>query len=177
MKITLRKLKTILLFFSNNVKYLGKIKLMKLFYFLDFEHTRQFGTPVTFDNYIHLAKGPIPSEIMDLIEKAYNNETSILSDSVEFITPPNTRMIKMIPVRKFDVKDAEIFSESEIKVLKEISNKYKNSTMEQIKKASHIEAPYKTTKMNQSIPYHLAAKDNKSKFTEDEIKSFVTIVG
>ncbi len=177
MTISLRKLKAILLYFSNNTKYLGKIKLMKLLYFLDFEHTRQYGTPVTFDRYFHLEKGPIPSDIMNLIKEASMYKTSALSDTVEFATPPRTRMVKMIPVRKFTTKDAEVFSDSELKVLKEVTKRFSDATMEQIKEASHQEAPWLNTKMKQHVPYSLAGRDPNSKFTEEEIELSVKIVG
>ena len=87
MKIHFNKLKLILLYFSNNCEYLGKIKLMKLFYFLDFMHVKKYGTPITFDNYINLEKGPIPSTIFNIVtEAAEDPEFSQLADVVHFET-------------------------------------------------------------------------------------------
>ena len=80
MVIPLTKIKAILLYFSNNtnIRYLGKIKLMKLFYFLDFMHVKEYGIPVTFDTYYHLEKGPIPTFIMNLVDEASEDGKSTL---------------------------------------------------------------------------------------------------
>ena len=69
MKIPLSKLKAMLLFFASNTNpaLLGKVKLMKLFYFCDFMNIKKYGAPITFDNYVHLEHGPIPSTIMNLV--------------------------------------------------------------------------------------------------------------
>jgi uncharacterized phage-associated protein len=177
MIIPTAKIKAILLYFSNytNTKFLGKIKLMKLFYFLDFDHIRLYGTPVTYDTYYHLDKGPIPSYIMNLINEASEETRSILSDTLNFRTPPGTRMVQALPVRKFTEKDAAMFTDSELKILKEVCNRFKDSTMEQIKKASHNEAPWIETRSSQIIPYSLAAKNPKSKFTAEEIEFSIKI--
>ena len=55
MKIPMPKLKAILLYFGTYTdnRFLGKVKLMKLFYFLDFMHVKKYGTPVTYDTYVN----------------------------------------------------------------------------------------------------------------------------
>ncbi|EKD94605.1 MAG: hypothetical protein ACD_26C00020G0001 [uncultured bacterium] len=176
MVIPLTKIKAILLYFSNHTKYLGKIKLMKLFYFLDFMHVKEYGLPVTFDTYYHLEKGPIPSFIMNLVDEASEDGKETLSDIIRFQRPKNTkRMIKALPVRKFKEKDAQIFLGSELDTLKKVCERFYNAKADHIKEASHKEAPWKETRMSQIIPYSLAGKDPDSKFTEQEIELSVKI--
>ncbi|NCN39598.1 MAG: SocA family protein, partial [Candidatus Aenigmarchaeota archaeon] len=75
MKIPTAKLKAILLYFCNytDTTFLGKTKLMKLFYFADFTHLKQFGSPITYDTYVKLEHGPIPSTIKSLVDTACEN--------------------------------------------------------------------------------------------------------
>jgi len=70
MKIPLSKLKAMVLYFCGNTdpRFLGKVKLMKLFYFADFIHVKNFGSPITYDNYVRMEHGPIPSVILNLID-------------------------------------------------------------------------------------------------------------
>src|ERR1700732_4509384 len=62
------KLVEAVLFFSQNVKKLGKVKLFKLLYFLDFEHYRDTGRSVTGMEYVAWKMGPVPSTLHDELE-------------------------------------------------------------------------------------------------------------
>lgn len=177
MQIPLVKLKAILLYFGNNTEYLGKIKLMKLFYFLDFMHLKQYGAPVTYDTYVHLEKGPIPSTIKNLIDEAIEcGEDSSIADVIHFETPPNTqRMIKLIANREFTEQDKKHFSDTEFEILQKVCAIYGNSTMDKIKEASHKEAPYRKTNYLDEIPYYLAADDPDSQVTKEDIELFMKL--
>jgi hypothetical protein len=63
------KLKAMIRYFATytDPRSLGKKKLMKLFYFADFEHVKKYASPITFDNYVHLEHGPVPSTILNLV--------------------------------------------------------------------------------------------------------------
>ncbi|KKP61242.1 MAG: hypothetical protein UR54_C0004G0016 [Candidatus Roizmanbacteria bacterium GW2011_GWA2_34_18] len=179
MIVPVDKIKAILLYISNNTntKYLGKIKLMKLFYFLDFEYVKNYGIPVTFDTYYHLEKGPIPSYIMNLVNDINDDgQNEMLIDTVKFCKPPGTkRMVQTLPVRQFTKKDEEILLESELKILKDVCKRFYNTKTDEIVEISHKEAPWLETKDFQPIPYSLAGKMKNSKFTEEEIKISVNI--
>ena len=85
MMIPIKKLKAVILFFGTHTdtKFLGKVKLMKLFYFLDFMHVKNYGSPVTYDNYINLEHGPIPSAIKNLVDTATDDvDNSLLADTI-----------------------------------------------------------------------------------------------
>lgn len=174
MNISLKKLKAIILYFSINTKYLGKVKLMKLIYFLDFMHLKNYGRPVTYDNYVNLEHGPIPSTIKNLIDDAGEDiSNSMLRDTISVekkVRPTGNTMIKFIPKRNFEDFDRKYFSESEFEILEIVSGKFKNSTSDEIENASHKESPWKETEYLDVIPYTLAAKDDDSKVTEKEIE-------
>jgi uncharacterized phage-associated protein len=162
MNIPLAKLKAILLFFGNytDTKFLGKVKLMKLFYFLDFMHVKKYGTPITYDTYVNLEHGPIPSGIKNLVDTASDDvDDSILADTISFETPQGTRMCRVIPSRKFTEKDEKLFSKSEMEILNVVCQRFKDSNTKTIEQASHDEAPWKETSLLDAIPYTLAAKD------------------
>lgn len=55
-----QKLVEAVLYFATNVKKLGKVKLFKLLYFLDFEHFRDTGRSVTGMDYVAWKMGPVP---------------------------------------------------------------------------------------------------------------------
>lgn len=173
MKITLKKLKAILLYFSLNTNKLGKVKLMKLIYFLDFNHLKKYGRPITFDTYYHLEHGPIPSVIMNLVDTAAEDiNASELKDTIqiEYITTRKNKMVKIVPARDFTDDDKKLFSESELEILAQVSKKFKDSTSDQIEQVSHNESPYKDTTMLQEISYSLAANDSDSEMSKEEIE-------
>jgi len=178
MRISLPKLKALLLFFGTytDTKYLGKVKLMKLFYFLDFLHLKKYGAPITYDNYINLEHGPIPSGILNLVDSAIDDiDSSSLSDTISFETPANTAMKRMIPARKFSEADKKYFSESQLQIMEEVARKFGNKNTKFIVDASHKESPWKCTSMLESIPYTLAAKDDDCQVSEQEIALILSI--
>jgi uncharacterized phage-associated protein len=172
MIISPQKLKAILLYFSNctDTKYLGKVKLMKLFYFLDFMHVKAYGTPITYDTYVNLEHGPIPSTIKNIIDNAADDlENSILSDTIYFERPSGTSMHRVMPIREFSKEDEKLFSQHELEILKKVCVRFGSKTTREVEQASHDEAPWKETKYLQTIPYALAARDKDSRLSEEEL--------
>lgn len=173
MKISLAKLKAILLYFCNysDVKFLGKVKLMKMFYFLDFMHLKKFGSPVTYDIYINLEHGPIPSFIKNLVDNAADDpEGSELSDVISVERPAGTEMYRFLPQRKFSEKDKKLFSETELETLKEVCTRFGDKNTKFIEDVSHKEAPWSKTKFLDQIPYTIAIKDDDCEVSEEEIR-------
>jgi hypothetical protein len=171
--VNLRKIEAVLAYFANNTngQYLGKVKLMKLFYFLDFTHVKRFGSPVTFDTYYNLEHGPIPTRIKNLVDEAADNEEgSVLREVIKCEFPQGTDMCKIVPNRDSTEEDKLLFSESEFAILEEIANRFKNSKTQEIEEASHLESPWSETSLLDKIPYYLAAHDADSLVSEDEIK-------
>ncbi len=180
MNISLAKLKAIILYFSEhtNSNYLGKIKLMKLFYYLDFTHVKRYGTAVTGDTYFHLKNGPIPSNIMNMVSELTSDpETSKLSDDIQISTPSGTRMLKVNGLRKFCKEDEDLFAQSELETLVDVCEKHGEDSTDEIIESSHREAPWNETDFGQVIPYELAAHDPDSNFSEEEIRLLELVSG
>jgi uncharacterized phage-associated protein len=179
MKIPISKLKAIILFFGNctDTKFLGKVKLMKLFYFIDFLHVKKYGVPITYDTYVNLEHGPIPSAIKNLVDTASDDiDNSILSDIIKFETPPGTNMSRVIPLGSFTKKEEKLFSNTELEILKEVCARFSDSNTKTIEDASHREAPWRETKLLETISYTLAAKDSDCMVSEEEISMAMKVL-
>jgi len=135
MKIPLKKLKAVILYFCTytDIKFLGKVKLMKLFYFADFMHLKQYGAPITYDTYVHLEHGPIPSAIMNLVNSASDDiDNSELADTITVEKPEGTDMCRIIGLRKFSDMDAKLFSKAELETLKKVCIRFGNKNTQHI---------------------------------------------
>jgi len=150
---------------------------MKLFYYLDFGHLKKYGSPVTFDTYVHLEHGPIPSFIKNLIDTAADDpDNSILADTVTFEKPEGIEMYRVLPKRNFTVGDKNLFSEGEMEILEQVCSRFGDKNTKYIEDSSHAEAPWKNTTFLDTIPYELASQDPDCSVTEEEIKLLLEIV-
>lgn len=172
MKIPIKKLKALVLFFCTytDTKFLGKVKLMKLFYFADFMHLKKYGIPMTFDNYVNLEHGPIPSSIKNLVDTATDDvDNSILADTITIERPEGTEMCRIIGLRKFTENDAKIFTKSELETLKNVCVRFGDKNTKFIEDASHEEAPWQKTSFLDKIPYSLAIDDTDCQTSKEEL--------
>lgn len=167
----LAKIKSIILYFCENTdpKFLGKVKLMKLFYFLDFGHVKKYGTPVTYDQYFNLEHGPVPSVIKNLIDTAADDiDESKLADTISFEKPKRIGMFRILAAKKFSDIDRGHLSESELSILAEVCQRFGDKNTSFVEAQSHQESPWGETKLLDRIPYTLAAKD-KDCLVDEEI--------
>ena len=179
MLIPLSKFKAIIKYFcaNTNEKFLGKTKLMKLFYFLDFTHVKNYGESVTGDTYYHLEYGPIPTVIKNLIDTNDDNpENSILSDTISVSQKEDMKMHKINCLVEFKETDLDYFSQNELETLKNVCNRFKDSSTKEIVELSHNEAPWLKTKNLDEIPYELAALDGDCKVTQEDINLLKSII-
>lgn len=180
MKIPLPKLKAMLLYFANNTneKNLGKVKLMKLFYFCDFEHVRKYGAPITFDTYIHLEHGPIPSVIKNLVDTLCDSpEESTLADTIECEKLSRIHLIKAVEDRKLTDDDLLLFSQAELQTLREVTSRFRNSNTKSIEEEAHRDRAWLDTDMLQEIPYKYAFDGEVYNSTPDDLDLLLKIMG
>lgn len=178
MKIPLPKLKATILYFGThtNPALLGKVKLMKLFYYLDFMHVKKYGRPVTYDMYVNLEHGPIPSAIKNLVDSADDDiDNSVLSDTIRVERPEGLDIHRVIPLRKFTDRDTVYFSDTELDILKKVCLRYGDKNTKYVEDASHKESPWQNTHLGDYIPYTLAAKDDDCLVDEKAIKVLADI--
>lgn len=175
MKISQTKLKAIIRYFGTytNPKKLGKKKLMKLFYFLDFGHVKRFGFPITYDQYAKWNYGPVPQTIMNMVYEVQDGESSAaLADTIS-VEIGKTHLIKV--KNSFVEEDEKIFSKNELQLLKDICERFKDSDGGQVEELAKGESPYKKTSMLfGDINYELAAEDKDCKFNKEVISALAS---
>ncbi|OGZ43269.1 MAG: hypothetical protein A3J55_02670 [Candidatus Ryanbacteria bacterium RIFCSPHIGHO2_02_FULL_45_17b] len=173
MRIPIPKLKAMILYFATftDPRLLGKVKLMKLFYFVDFTHVKNYASPITFDNYVRLEHGPIPSTILNLVDAVEDDtDNAILADSFSIKTRDGSNQKRVVPTREFTSKDEKYFTPSELKVLKSVCDRFAGKTGKFIEDKSHEEAAWSKTKELESIPYTLATEDPDCHVSKEEIE-------
>src|SRR3989344_3546798 len=180
MKIPIPKLQAMIRYFATYTepRLLGKKKLMKLFYFADFTHVKKYASPITYDNYVHLEHGPIPSTILNLINAVENDaDEALLADSLSVETNEDSPMKRIAPTRKFSESDSKYFSVGELKVLESICARFASKTGKFIEDQSHKEAAWLETNELEGISYTLAANDPDCLVDKEEIELALAAMG
>jgi uncharacterized phage-associated protein len=146
------KLQQVIVYFLEHINnvHLGRTKLMKLLYFVDFDHQEAHGHSITGATYRKLPHGPYPDKIEKLIKKM---ETAGLVRQVEvehkgFI---QTRLLTL--KAKFDPAK---FSGAELQTLERVAADWADATAAQIEAATHREAPWAGTADGKTIDYEMA---------------------
>ena len=143
-KINQAKYRNAVLFFANRIQNgtLGKLKLMKLLYYLDFNHFEKHGRPVTGDEYLRFENGPVPRMAEKMLKAMSGRDISITRRKIK--DGYNDQQLVQ-PLRAFDVN---LFTKEEILMMEEIAGKWERFSGTEMKNASHGEAPWIATKPN-----------------------------
>ena len=149
-----------ILYFAHNTAALGKIKLFKLLFLLDFEHFRQTGRSVTGLEYRAWKMGPVPSELVqqwDALDDDLAASIRIVPEQViDFWRE------KVVPLQPFN---GEHFSKRELRLLDSIAGQYRDTLSEKMIDVTHAEnGAWATVWANgegndRTIPYVLAVSD------------------
>lgn len=156
-KINEKKYKNAILFFAKKIQNgtLGKLKLMKLLYFLDFDFFEKYGRSVTGDEYLRFEYGPVPRMGEKILKKMSGNEIKITKRKMALGL--NDQM-HIEALKDFDIN---VFAKEELLMLEEVADKWEKFVGAEMKNASHGEAPWIATKPNGVIDYNLAYYRNK----------------
>jgi uncharacterized phage-associated protein len=121
-------------FFAMNTRKLGKTKLFKLLYFLDFEHFKLRSRSVTGLSYFAWPKGPVPPALFN----EFDHPSKDLASCVEFSNIPTQRggMNKVTARKGFD---SSLFSKRELAIMKALAERYRDSTADQMIEETHLE--------------------------------------
>jgi uncharacterized phage-associated protein len=156
-KINEKKYRNAILFFASKIRNgtLGKVKLMKLLYYLDFDFFEKYGRSVTGDEYLRFERGPVPRMEEKILREMRGKEIKIVSRKM----PKGYSDQQHIePLAEFD---PSVFTKEEILIIEEIASKWEKFTGTEMKNASHGEAPWIATKPDDVIDYNLAYYRNK----------------
>ena len=133
----------------NNV-HLGRTKLMKLLYFVDFDHLEKYGRPVTGAVYRKLPHGPYPKDAEKLIKRM---EAKGLVKQVKVPVGDYAQHRLITLGAKFD---PNLFTGAEMQTLEKVATDWADATAAQIEAATHNEAPWAGTQTGRVIDYELA---------------------
>jgi uncharacterized phage-associated protein len=156
-RLNQKKYKNAVLFFAGRIRNgtLGKLKMMKLLYYLDFDFFEKYGRSVTGDEYKRFEMGPVPCAGEKILKAMNGKEIRITRRKV---ADGYNDQQHIEPLAEFDVN---AFEKEELLMLEEIAGKWEKFTGTEMKNASHGEAPWIATKPNEVIDYNLTYYRNK----------------
>jgi len=146
------KYRNAILYFVSHINNntLGKVKLMKLLYYLDFDHFEQFGTSVTGDDYLRWNMGPVPAKAEAVIEHMIADGQLLVESKDIGLPNPQTRYTAL---QRYNV---QVFSPTEVAVLCAVAEKWEHHSGSDMVNAVHGEPPWLETAANALIDYRLA---------------------
>ena len=156
-KIDEKKYKNAVLFFAKKIQNgtLGKLNMMKLLYFLDFDFFEKYGRSITGDEYLRFEHGPVPRMGEKILKEMAGKEIKV---SKRKIADGLNDQLHIEALKDFDIN---VFTKEELLALEEIADKWEKFSGVEMKNASHGEAPWIATKTNDVIDYNLAYYRNK----------------
>lgn len=143
--LDIEKLQNVMAYFANFVSPLHKVKMMKLLWFADSSHYKNFCVSMTGLVYLHKPYGALPiayNELMGLPSIKVFEE--YVNENVAFRIEPN----KNVSINSFTLE--------EFGILEKVANHFKNYSTNEIVNYMHDEKAYLNTKDEEVIPYSLA---------------------
>ena len=125
-----------------------KTKLAKLVYLVDFANFYKFLVPMTGFEYKKLPFGPVTVEFFSVLE--YMMVHGILSEEKK----GTANLFYLI-----EEPERDLLSESEIKLIREIAQKWCQHNTESIVDFTHEQLPWKISRYNEVIPYELITQE------------------
>ena len=146
-KINQKKYINALLYFLENCnnKFLGKTKLNKLFYYLDFVFYKNNKKSVTGDIYFCEQFGPVPSWL-DSIKNDAIKQKLIRVEIINIQT-------KKEKYHLLEKPDLSCFNCKELELLQKICEKFKSYNTNKIVDQTHFEAPWFYAELYEKIDY------------------------
>jgi uncharacterized phage-associated protein len=130
------KLINAMIYFVRNTKHCHTLKLFKLLNFLDFEHFRQTGRPVTGQRYVAWKQGPAPNALWHELEQGGGDD---LKQAIALIAHKDdvtgkTLRREMRPKTDFNSK---IFSKRELAIMQRLAEFFLELKGEDMTEFSH----------------------------------------
>jgi len=143
-----RKYKQALLFFANKIpaEELGKVKLWKLLYFLDFDHYHKHEELITGESYSRLPMGPAPRHY-DTVVAEMVAAGLVERDSIPVNASYEDRQI--IRPKKF--YDLSVFTEEERQTLSAVIQEYGSKSGKELSALSHDDPPWMLARIGEDL--------------------------
>ncbi len=126
-----------------------KTKLNKLLFYADFKHFKEYTVSLTGARYVHLQYGPVPSNYEFYFAELVNEGKLEIEEMQVAQYFGENCVTRREP-------DIGMFLDSELKILAEVKDYFKNFNSSQIKDFSHKERGYAETAGGQTISYRFA---------------------
>lgn len=134
--------------YCNNI-YLGKVKLNKLMYYLDFVSYRDNEKSLTGDNYIHKDYGPVPDKIDDILTNlVHQNKIKVEKEEIDKVSKWRFSAIA-------DPK-MEVFEKNEKLLLEKMCVTFSDWNTDKIVTQTHLESPWLYSKPYTLVDYDYA---------------------
>ena len=170
------KLLNAVLFFAKKTKRPNLTKMLKLLYFLDFTHFKQTGYPSIGLEYYAWEKGPVPKKFWLEVKEGitpddFKGKVAILIREGEEDPLLSRKELLFKAIAK---PDLTVFTPREIKILKYLSDVYRDTPAYLMSEVTHLRnEPWDTTKktkgLNNPIDY-LLCLDEEAKISPDEAR-------
>lgn len=154
------KLIQAIVFFGHRTRFLGKTKLFKLLYLMDFEHFRKTGKPITGLEYEAWGKGPVPASLY----REWSDLRDDLAAAVEIRSVPIVNFFRSEVVPRIDF-DASIFTRRELAIMEALANEFGKTYSSSLIDITHAqngawERVWRDGEgKSETIPYALALDD------------------
>lgn len=115
--------------------------VVKALFLADRQHLNEFGRPVSFDNYVAMKHGPVPSVAYDILKKEHNTLRKLNLHDL----PWKTRNGEGGKIYFHDADASsvgEVLSPSDIKALASANNVIESLSFGQIRKLTHDDPAY-----------------------------------
>ena len=130
------KLIEAIIYFARNAKNLGKTKLLKLLYFLDFIHFRQTGKSVTGLDYYAWDMGPVPSDLW--YELAEETLPPDLAQAISIQPVPLSSSGEMHTVKARRKFNPVHFTPRERRIMEQLADVFRDATAKEMVEVSHL---------------------------------------
>ena len=152
-RLDIAKFFNVILYFCKDGDF--KTKINKLLFYADFLHFKQYTVSITGVRYAHAPFGPVPDKYETLLAALIENGSLV---SEEFACSEEITGEKLMTVKS---PDFSLFSDSEIKILATVRERFRGFSARKIMEYSHDEAGYKETASGQFISYKYAGRLKK----------------
>ena len=126
-----------------------KTKLMKLMFYADFKHFKDYGISISGARYAHANFGPVPDK--------FDTWLTALTEWLNEVSREERLFGDYLgEVFTSDEPDWSVFSTSDLASLAYVKERFANMNAREIRDFSHIEIGYQTTKNGELISYDLA---------------------
>jgi len=123
-----------IVYFAHHTQSLGKVKLFKLLYLLDFEHFRQTGHSVTGQEYRAWKMGPVPAGLV----QEWDDMNDELAGAIRIVPEQvfDHWREKIVPLRPFDSSQ---FTKRQLRLLEQIASQYRDAPSATMIDVTHAE--------------------------------------